>query len=155
MIVFLVRHAHAIEERRDLPDHARPLSAAGRDQARELGRRLRWHDCTPTAVWTSPLTRAVMTVELVAATLEWTGPIDCVPALAPEGRTGDVMAALAGLDPDGTVVLVGHEPGISGLGVRLTGDPEFAPLAKAQAVRIDGRAVRWRFAHDDVAPRTP
>ena len=96
-----------------------------------------------------------MTVELVAATLEWTGPIDCVPALAPEGRTGDVVAALAGLDPDGTVILVGHEPSISALGVRLTGDADFAPLAKAQAVRIDGRTVRWRFAHDDVAPRAP
>lgn len=155
MIVFLVRHAHAIEERRDLPDHARPLSTAGRDHARELGRRLRWHDCTPTAVWTSPLTRAVMTVELVAATLEWTGPIDAVPALAPEGRVGDVVAALAGLDPESTVVLVGHEPSISALGVRLTGDADFAPLAKAQAVRIDGRTVRWRFAHDDVAPVAP
>jgi hypothetical protein len=52
VIVFLVRHAHAIEERRDLPDtrgrSARP--AAGRPR---LGRRLRWHDCTPTAVWTT------------------------------------------------------------------------------------------------------
>ena len=59
------------------------------------------------------------------------------------------------LTPGLAVVLVGHEPGISALGVRLTGDPDFAPLTKAQAVRIDGRAVRWRFAHDDVAPRAP
>jgi phosphohistidine phosphatase SixA len=101
-----------------------------------------------------PLTRAVMTVELVAATLEWTGPSTACRRWRPRA-TGDVVAALAGLDPDGTVVLVGHEPGISALGVRLTGDPEFAPLAKAQAVRIDGRVVRWRFAHDDVAPRAP
>ena len=155
MIVFLVRHAHAIAERRDLPDGARPLSADGRDQARELGRRLRWHDCTPTAVWTSPLTRAVMTAELVAATLEWGGPIDSVPALAPDGRVGDVVAALAALDRTSAVVVFGHEPSISALGARLTGDPDFAPLAKAQAVRIDGGVVRWRFAHDDVAPRAP
>jgi len=155
VIVFLVRHAHAIEERRDLSDGARPLSAVGRDHARELGRRLRWHDCTPTAVWTSPLTRAVMTAELVCATLEWLGPIDSVPALAPDGRTGEVMAALTALDPTSTVIVFGHEPSISALGARLTGDATFAPLAKAQAVRIDGRVVRWRFAHDDEAPGGP
>lgn len=155
MIVFLVRHAHAIEERRDLPDGARPLSAAGREQARELGRRLRWHDCTPTAVWTSPLTRAVMTAELVSGALEWTGPIDSLPALAPDGRTGDVMTALTAIDPASTVLVFGHEPSISALGARLTGDPTFALLAKAQAVRIDGRVVRWRFAHDDEAPGLP
>lgn len=155
MIVFLVRHAHAIEERRDLPDAARPLSAAGRDHARALGQRLRWHDCTPTAVWTSPLTRAVMTAELVAAAIEWTGPIDSVPALAPEGRVADVVAALAAIDADSAVILFGHEPSISALGVRLTGDPDFAPLTKACAVRIDGQVVRWRFAHDDDAPRAP
>ncbi len=155
MIVFLVRHAHAIDERRDLPDPARPLSATGRTQARALGQRLRWHDCTPTALWTSPLTRTVMTAELVAAALDWAGPIDSVPALAPDGRIGDVVAALAAVDPASTIVMFGHEPGISGLGVRLTGDPHFAPLAKAEAVRIDGRAIRWRFAHDDEAPRPP
>ena len=153
--MFLVRHAHAIEERRDLPDVARPLSAAGRDHARELGRRLRWHDCTPTAVWTSPLTRAVMTAELVAATVEWTGPIDCIPALAPDGRTAEVMTALTRLDPTSTVLIFGHEPSISALGARLTGDATFAPLTKAQAVRIDGRVARWRFAYDDDAPRAP
>ncbi|MEZ4401052.1 MAG: phosphoglycerate mutase family protein [Kofleriaceae bacterium] len=155
MIVFLVRHAHAIDERRDLPDAARPLSATGRAQARALGLRLRWHDCAPTALLTSPLVRAVMTAELIGAALAWPATIDCLPALAPDGRVGDVVAALTALDPASTVVLVGHEPSISALGARLTGDPDFPPLAKAQAVRLDGREVRWRFSHDDDAPAQP
>lgn len=152
MIVFLVRHAHALDERADLPDEARPLSALGRDQARALGQRLRWHDCTPTTVWTSPLTRAVMTAELVAAALEWPGPIDSVPTLAPDGRTHDVVRRLTALDPAGTVVIFGHEPSISALGATLTGDPDFPSLAKAEAVRIDGRTVRWRFPWNAEAP---
>ena len=31
--------------------------------------------------------------------------------------------------------------------------PDFAALQKCEAVRISDRAVRWRFAHDDDAPR--
>lgn len=155
MTVFLIRHAHAVDERRDLPDPARHLSVIGRAAARALGLRLRWHDCTPTSLWTSPLTRAVMTAELVAAALDWTGPIESVPALGPGGAVRDVVAALAGLDSDSVVLVFGHEPGISALGARLTGDPDFAALRKAQAVRIDGRIARWRFAHDDHAPALP
>lgn len=153
--MFLVRHAHAVDERRDLPDHARHLSEVGRAAARALGQRLRWHDCTPTALWTSPLTRAVMTAELVAAALEWSGPIECVPALAPEGSAREVIAALTKLAPDRVVVMFGHEPSISSLGARLSGDDGFGALHKAEAVRIDGKVVRWRFAHDDHGPRAP
>lgn len=155
MSVFLVRHAHAVDERRDLPDPSRHLSAEGRAQARALGQRLRWHDCTPTAIWTSPLTRAVMTAELVAMQLEWQGPIETVVALAPGGSAREVMNALRAHDPRGSVMLFGHEPNLSGLGARLTGDDGFPGIAKAQAVRIDGKQVRWWFAHDDEAPRTP
>ncbi|MBE7448902.1 MAG: histidine phosphatase family protein [Kofleriaceae bacterium] len=155
MIVFLVRHADAVDEAPGLPDEVRHLSARGRDQARALGQRLRWHDCAPTAVWTSPLVRAVMTAELVAAALEWTGPIESVRGLAPAGAVRDVQAALAAHDPAGAVVLVGHEPMLSGLGALLTGRADFPALAKAQAARLDDGAVRWLFAHDAEAPVTP
>ncbi len=152
MIVFLVRHAHAVDETPGLPDEARHLSGRGRQAAREIGRRLRWHDCTPTAVWTSPLVRAVMTTELVAAALEWTGPIEAVRGLAPGGSTREVQAALAALDPSGSVVIVGHEPSLSGLGGALTLRDDFPALQKAQAARIDGRELRWMFRYDAEAP---
>jgi phosphohistidine phosphatase len=152
VIVFLVRHAHAVDETRELPDEARHLSDVGRRAARQLGMRLRWHDCTPTTIWTSPLTRAVMTADLIAAQLEWTGPIESVPALGPGGSARAVAAALAALDPHGAVVLVGHEPMLSGVGGLLTLRDDFPALQKAQAARIDGRELRWMFAFDAEAP---
>lgn len=155
MNVFLVRHAHAVDETRTLSDDARYLSRDGRHAARELGRRMRWHDCTPTAIWTSPLVRAVMTAELVAGALEWDGPIETVRGLAPGGSTREVIAAIAALDPAGAIVIVGHEPALSGLGGALTGRADFPALQKAQAARIDGRVLRWLFAHDDEAPFDP
>ena len=50
-------------------DPHRHLTPTGRSQARGIGDRLRWHDCTPTHIWASPLVRTVQTAELVAATL--------------------------------------------------------------------------------------
>jgi phosphohistidine phosphatase len=152
VIVFLVRHAHAVDETVELPDEARHLSDTGRRAARQLGMRLRWHDCTPTTIWTSPLTRAVMTADLLAEKLEWQGPIESVPALAPDGSARAVVAALSALDPTGAVILVGHEPSLSGIGGMLTLRDDFPALLKAQAARIDGRELRWMFAFDGDAP---
>ena len=57
--------------------------AAWPEQATALGDRLRWHDCTPTHIWTSPLVRAVQTAELVAAALASKIGVDVQPSLAP------------------------------------------------------------------------
>ena len=135
-----------------LPDDARHLSVHGRHAAREIGRRLRWHDCTPTAIWTSPLVRAVMTAELIAHALEWDGPIEGVRGLAPGGSTREVLAAIAAHDPTGAIVIVGHEPALSGLGGALTSHANFPALQKAQAARIDGNELRWLFKYDADAP---
>lgn len=165
MIVFLVRHAHAIDEAPGLSDAARHLTVEGRAAARQLGERLSWYDCVPTAVWTSPSTRAVQTAELVLAGLGWTGPVEAVPALAPGGDVRAVRERLRTLAPDAVALLVGHEPGISGVGALLTARADFPALKKAQAARLDDVAaqrgeppgpltLRWRFGHADDAPVT-
>src|SRR5439155_23768933 len=81
--VFLVRHAQAVDETLELRDPHRHLTELGRTQAKSLGDRLRWHDCEPTHVWTSPLVRAVQTAELLAAGLQSALAVAALPALAP------------------------------------------------------------------------
>lgn len=152
MDVFLIRHAEAIDETLDLRDPMRHLTALGRKQAASLGDRLRWHDCTPTHIWTSPLVRAVQTAELVATGLASPVAIEVIPALAPGESARNVLAAVRNLATDAAVVLVGHEPGISGVGALLLGLPDLAPLSKAEAVRISDGELRWRFAWDAEAP---
>jgi phosphohistidine phosphatase len=148
--VFLVRHAEAVAETLALRDPNRHLTALGRDQARALGERMRWHDCLPTRIWSSPLVRAVQTAELVAANLHDHTPVEVLPSLAPDGDAREVVAALEAIG-EGAVLLVGHEPLLSAIGALLVGDPEFPSLAKAQAARIIDGTVRWRFAWDAVA----
>ena len=154
MDVFLIRHAAAIDETLELRDPMRHLTAAGRTQATSLGDRLRWHDCTPTHIWTSPLVRAVQTAELVAAGLAAGVPVEVIPALAPGESARAVVAALQIVAADSSVMLVGHEPGISGIGALLLGLADLAPLGKAEALRITDGQLRWRFAWDAEAPTT-
>ena len=151
MQVFLIRHAAAVDETLTLRDPHRHLTAHGRVQARSLGDRLRWHDCTPTHVWSSPLVRAVQTAELVVAGIGCDVPVEVAMDLAPDGSARALVAALGQLPADAHVLLVGHEPSLSGIGIVLVGD-YFKALDKAEAIRIDGGKVRWRFAWDAEAP---
>lgn len=149
MDVFLVRHAEAIDETLELRDPMRHLTAHGREQAQALGDRMRWHDCTPSHLWTSPLVRAVQTAELLAAGLATKVPIEVAPRLAPGEDARAIIASLKALSGD--VILVGHEPGLSALAALLIGS-DVGVLAKAEAVRIADGKLRWRCAWSSEAP---
>jgi len=146
-----VRHAEAVDETLSLRDPYRHLTVRGRQQARELGDRLRWHDCVPTRIWTSPLVRAVQTAELVATGLACDTQVEIVVDLAPDGAARDIHAALRALSADEAVMLVGHEPSISAIGSLIV-ECGFDALDKAQAARIIDGTLRWRFAWDAEAP---
>ena len=63
-----------------------------------------------------------------------------------------MLAALKALPDEANVMLVGHEPGMSGIGALLVNEPDFAALAKAEAVRILDGKLRWRCAWSSEAP---
>ena len=146
-----MRHAEAVDETLALRDPYRHLTSHGRQQARALGDRLRWHDCVPTLIWSSPLVRAVQTAELVATGLSCETCVEVVTDLAPDGNARQIEQAVRALGDDAAVLLVGHEPSISAIGSLLLG-AELDALDKAEAVRILDGAVRWRFAWDAEAP---
>jgi phosphohistidine phosphatase len=150
--LFLIRHAAAVDETIELRDPYRHLTPHGRKQATSLGERLRWHDCAPTHIFTSPLVRAVQTAELVAAGLQSEVAVVSALGLAPGESERSIIAAVQALPADSVVVLVGHEPGLSGIAAVLLSLPDFGALAKAEAVRIADGKLRWRFAWDAEAP---
>ena len=151
MDVFLIRHAEAADTT-PAGDAARPLTVHGRQQARALGDRLRWHDCEPTLVWTSPLVRAVQTAELVAAALGTQLAVDVEPELAPDGNAHAVAAALAQLPAEASAMLVGHGPDLAALAALLVRHPDAPRLRNAEALRLSDGRVRWRFAWNAEAP---
>ncbi|MDB4958151.1 MAG: uncharacterized protein JWO36_5720 [Myxococcales bacterium] len=152
--VFLIRHAEAIDETLELRDPSRHLTDHGREQATSLGDRLRWHDCHPTRIWTSPLVRAVQTAELLREGLHAEVSVEVAPALAPGESARAIVAAVHALPENSCTVLVGHEPSLSAIGALLVNGAEFPALAKAQAARIVNGQLRWRFTWDADAPET-
>ena len=65
--LLVARHGEATYESSLLGDFGGWLTGTGRQQARDLGKRLRDEDVA--SVWTSPLSRAVQTAEIAAAVL--------------------------------------------------------------------------------------
>jgi phosphohistidine phosphatase len=117
MRLYLVRHAEAEPGE---PDELRRLTPAGREQARELGRRLKEDDARPETILTSPLLRARETGGELGRALE----IEAEPdeRLAPGATPDDLRAAVAGRGDE--VVVVGHQPDCSQIAAALTGGPE-------------------------------
>jgi phosphohistidine phosphatase len=118
MRVLIVRHAEAAP---GSPDELRRLTAAGRDQARALGERLRGDGIAPDAVLTSPLLRARET----AAALGFGEP-EIDERLAPGASADDVRDAARGRGE--TVLVVGHQPDCGDAVLALTGrEVKFPP----------------------------
>lgn len=130
MRLYLVRHAEAAS---GSPDGLRPLTAAGREQARALGVQLRDQGVRPDAILTSPLLRARETGELLGRELGVVPVAD--DRLAPGATTFALTEAVGGRGE--TVVAVGHQPDCSRIVAALTGEPEPRfPPATAVAITI-------------------
>ncbi len=118
----IVRHAEAASGE---PDELRPLTAAGRDTARVLGKRLADEGLVPDAVLTSPLLRARETAQELARP----AGLDPEPdeRLAP-GATAEAVRAAAE-ERGQTVIVVGHQPDCSRIAAALSGgeEPAFPP----------------------------
>jgi phosphohistidine phosphatase len=121
MRLFLVRHAEAAPGE---PDELRPLTAAGRAVARQLGERLAGEH--PDAIVSSPLLRARETAEQIARAAGLTPETD--ERLAPGATVETLKAAVTNRGE--TVVAIGHQPDCSAIMLVLTGrEVGFAPGA--------------------------
>jgi phosphohistidine phosphatase SixA len=121
MRLFIVRHAEAAPGE---PDELRPLTAAGRANARALAERLAAEGVE--LVLSSPLLRARETAAEIARAAE--APIEIDDRLAPGATPELVQATVKGRGE--TVVAVGHQPDCGDVVLAFTGKFErFDPAA--------------------------
>ena len=126
MQLYLVRHADATPGD---PDELRPLSDEGREQARELGERMRDDGVVPNVVLTSPLLRARETGDALARA---TGAISAADERLAPGATAETLReAISGRGEH--VVVVGHQPDCGRIAATLSGEeePRFPPAGMA------------------------
>jgi phosphohistidine phosphatase len=121
--LLLMRHGKATQDR-PVADHDRPLTNRGHDDAEYMGRWLVRQRLQPDRIISSTALRAYETAMEIATACKYRQPIETQPSLylAPAAAYLAVLRALPG-NPD-TVLLVGHNPGLTELVCQLSGEDQ-------------------------------
>jgi phosphohistidine phosphatase len=119
--VVLVRHAKSSWETAGAADHDRPLAPRGRRAVAALRPHLAASGIAPDLVLCSTARRAVETWEGIAPAFPSDTPVELTDELY-GASAGDLLHCLRRLPPAvGCALIVGHNPGLEGLAIRLAG----------------------------------
>lgn len=118
--LILLRHAKSDWTARYGADQNRPLNKRGVRSARAVGEFVARYQLTPELVLASPAVRTRTTAELAAEAGGWSSTIEVVPKLYGAGP-GDVLQLVQEVSGVERLMVVGHEPTMSGVLEYLTG----------------------------------
>lgn len=154
----LFRHAKSAWP--NVPDIDRPLAERGQRDAPAAGRWLREFDFRPDLVLCSPAKRTRQTWELAAAALAEAPPVRHDDRIYDTDADG-LLHVLTECEPGiGTLLVVGHEPTMRDLTLRLAGDDPADALTKVRqkfptaAVSVLEFTGDWAALADDSARLT-
>jgi phosphohistidine phosphatase len=141
--LILVRHAKSSWADPDLTDHDRPLNKRGIEDAPKMARRLAKRGERPDAIVTSSALRAFETARVFASKLDIAaGGLVVEPKIYGAG-VDDLVDLVRGFDERlGSVLLVGHNPTLSELCHRLTGE-ELGELSTCSVVTLRVAPGEW------------
>lgn len=137
--IYLVRHAIAAERGPKYPDdRLRPLTSDGIRRFKHAVRGLNQMRLQIDVVLTSPLERAEATAVLLATGLTTPVRVQVLDALAPGGKPAAILETIGRVaKKHRRIALVGHEPGLGELGMRLLGARGFVEFRKGAVMAID------------------
>jgi phosphohistidine phosphatase len=135
--LLVLRHAKSSWDDQSLDDHERPLNARGERDAPRMGRLARKKRLPVELIISSDALRARVTAQAMADAIGYGGQILLDPRLY-HASAADILTVLrSAVDNNvGTVMIVGHNPGLEDLVARLTGDPEGLPTAALAQIAL-------------------
>ena len=137
MILYVMRHAEAVEGSDILRDEWRYLTEKGRVDADKTSSSIARYSPKPRLTITSPLTRAVQTAEIAAEKACRKNKVIASELLLPGAGIGELVAYLKRCRDAKRVMVVGHEPQLGLLVAMLLGREDGAfPLKKAACVAL-------------------
>jgi phosphohistidine phosphatase len=148
MNLFLLRHGIAVE--RGTPgceqDADRPLTPKGERRLGRIADAMEAMGLTFDLILSSPYVRARQTAEIVVDELGLKKKLEFSETLTPDGDAKALIAALNKLDPrPENVLLVGHEPYLSGLiSMLASGDPDLPiDFKKGGLCKLEVESLRY------------
>jgi len=112
MKLFLIRHGEAIdfETQSVKTDEYRFITPKGRKASRDVFRKIKEHFYGLEIIFTSPLTRAVQTAEILANILKFENDVEIANELDFETTPGKMLDLIKRNSSLESIALVGHEP---------------------------------------------
>ena len=133
--LMLLRHAKSDWRADYRHDRDRPLNKRGVRSARAIGRFVELHGLVPDLVLTSPAVRTATTADLAAEAGTWQSEIVAVPDLY-GAEPNRLLSLIRGINDVDRVMVVGHEPTMSGFVGRMTGSHLRVPTATLTCLRL-------------------
>ena len=147
MELYILRHGLAGEpgDPAYKSDSERPLTPKGRRKLRDVAEAMKALEISFDLILSSPYARAKQTAEVVAEAFDADKKLELSETLMPGGTTRALIELLKGRAPGlGSVLLVGHEPYLSGLiSLLVSGDAGFrVALKKGGLCRLEVESLR-------------
>jgi phosphohistidine phosphatase len=136
LTLLLMRHAKSGWDDPSLADHERPLNARGRKAAPRMAELLVEQKLVPELIITSTARRALDTAHAVVTGTGYDGRVEVTRRLY-LAEPGTYLEVLGEIEQRfGRVLVVGHNPGISELVGRLTGESVEMPTAAIARIEL-------------------
>jgi phosphohistidine phosphatase len=113
--LYFIRHGIAVDRAEGINDSDRPLTPKGREKTKAVAQQLKILGLEFSEIWTSPLTRARQTAEILRQE-GLSHQVSVTETLAPMGSFADWLNWLKDRDhseKETAIALVGHEPDLS------------------------------------------
>jgi phosphohistidine phosphatase len=137
MILYVMRHAEAVEGSESLQDEWRYLTEKGRSMAEKMSSGISKFGPKTRLTVTSPLTRAVQTAEIAAEKACRKNVVVASKLLLPGADVSELVEYIKGCGDAKRVMLVGHEPQLGSLVAVLLGRESEIILKKGACVVLD------------------
>lgn len=136
MNLIFVRHAVAVERTADIPEERRHLTSEGRAFLRKTARTMLKNGVEPSLILTSPLLRSVQSADILAESLSYIGPVMVAEELSPGFELAALQRLIATYHQMDELILVGHEPDLSGVVSALLHLEESFSFKKGTAIKL-------------------
>jgi phosphohistidine phosphatase len=141
--LMLMRHGKSDWYSDVLEDKSRPLNPRGVRSSKKMGKFIRQHDLIPERVLCSPAHRCETTLTLMMESAGWSNVIDRNDAIYEASGEGLLEVLQSVGSTDHSLMLVGHEPGLSSLIRHLCGGAGTVSFPTATLAILKSDAETW------------